>query len=58
MGSETLGDSDQEYIHFMGSETLLQEYIYFMGSETLPEHIYFMGSETLPSAPSTLLLYE
>jgi len=30
-----------------------QEYIYFMGSETLPsaeEYIYFMGSETLPSA--------
>jgi len=30
-------DPDQEYIYFMGSETLNdQEYIYFVGSETLP----------------------
>jgi len=39
----------QEYIYFMGSETLLPEYICFMGSETLPSACYII-SETLPSA--------
>jgi len=32
-----------------------QDYIYFMGSETLPFAIYFMGSETIPFTCYTIL---
>jgi len=50
---DSASDPDQEYIYFMGSETLpstyyilSDEYIYFMGSETLPSTYYILSDES------------
>jgi len=47
-------DADQEYVYFMGSETLQIKNIYTLWGRKRfysdHEYIYFMGSETLPSA--------